>query len=327
MAENEMILMTMHPEEREERKRFLQLGPEDETLIRELDVIFEDKSYEVVQEFYNHLLAFPGAKRFFPTENEVRRVQQLQAEYFRRLTKGDYDQEYFDLRLTIGRTHHRIGLHPKWYLGMYNWYQRRTIELIRNHYRDDPEKAYRSIESLSKLLFLDMGLAIESYIATGVEESEVIIRRQAETVLELSTPVVQLWEGILALPLIGAIDSARALQITETLLDRIMQTDAQFVLIDITGVPVVDTQVANHLMKTIEAARLLGCESVVVGISPQIAQTLVHLGIDLGKVKTFATLRSGLESIMAITSTEGGHHDGVAMLAEAKARAHSSKEG
>jgi len=132
--------------------------------------------------------------------------------------------------------------------------------------------------------------------------ADVYVRRQMEIIdkhrqamLELSTPVIQVWKGILTLPLVGPIDSFRARQVTEQLLDRITQTRAGFVILDITGVPLVDTNVANHLIKTIRAANLLGARCILVGIGPEIAQTLVRLGIDLAGIDTRATLQDGLE--------------------------------
>jgi rsbT co-antagonist protein RsbR len=117
-----------------------------------------------------------------------------------------------------------------------------------------------------------------------------VIARQQQELLELSTPVVQLWEGILALPLIGTLDSARTQVVMESLLQRIVDTGAPIAIIDITGVPTVDTLVAQHLLKTIAAARLMGADCIISGIRPQIAQTIVHLGVDLNTVTTKATL-------------------------------------
>jgi rsbT co-antagonist protein RsbR len=118
---------------------------------------------------------------------------------------------------------------------------------------------------------------------------EIISRQQAE-MLELSTPVVKLWDGILALPMIGTLDSRRTQVVMEALLERIVETGAEIAIIDITGVPTVDTLVAQHLLKTVTAARLMGAECIISGIRPQIAQTIVHLGVDLAGVTTKATL-------------------------------------
>ena len=119
---------------------------------------------------------------------------------------------------------------------------------------------------------------------------EEVIARQQQDMLELSTPVVKLWDQILALPMIGTLDSARTQVVMETLLQRIVETGAEVAIIDITGVPTVDTLTAQHLLKTVTAARLMGADCIISGIRPQIAQTIVHLGVDLGDVVTKATL-------------------------------------
>ena len=119
---------------------------------------------------------------------------------------------------------------------------------------------------------------------------DAIIQRQQQDMLELSTPVVKLWDGVLALPIIGTLDSARTQVVMETLLQRIVDTGAEVAIIDITGVPTVDTLVAQHLIKTVTAARLMGADCIISGIRPQIAQTIVHLGVDLHDITTKATL-------------------------------------
>lgn len=119
---------------------------------------------------------------------------------------------------------------------------------------------------------------------------EDVISRQQQELLELSTPVVRLWDNILALPLIGTLDSARTQVVMQNLLDAIVQTRSDYAIIDITGVPVVDTLVAQHLLKTVAAARLMGADCLISGIRPQIAQTIIHLGVDLSEVTTKATL-------------------------------------
>ncbi|MEJ8858766.1 STAS domain-containing protein [Variovorax robiniae] len=123
---------------------------------------------------------------------------------------------------------------------------------------------------------------------------EEIIRRQQEELLELSTPVVKLWDGVLAVPMIGTLDSSRTQLVMEALLQKIVETGCELAIIDITGVPTVDTLVAQHLLKTVTAIRLMGADCIISGIRPQIAQTIVHLGIDLQGVRTKATLADAL---------------------------------
>jgi rsbT co-antagonist protein RsbR len=146
----------------------------------------------------------------------------------------------------------------------------------------------------------------ETYFKTR----ERIIMRQQEEMLELSTPVVTLWKGILALPLIGTLDSARTQVIMENLLQRIVETGSMIAILDITGVPTVDTLVAQHLLKTVAAARLMGADCIISGIRPQIAQTIVHLGVDLTQVTTKASLADAFSVALKRAGLVVTHPDG-----------------
>ena len=157
---------------------------------------------------------------------------------------------------------------------------------LREEYVGKPE-LFADVSWTVNLLLDALGL----YTTEVFQRSrEAIIARQQEELLELSTPVVQLWDGILALPLIGTLDSARTQVVMESLLEKIVETGAAISIIDITGVPTVDTLVAQHLLKTVAAARLMGADCIISGIRPQIAQTIVHLGVDLTNVITKSTL-------------------------------------
>ncbi len=131
-------------------------------------------------------------------------------------------------------------------------------------------------------------------VQTFQKAREEVINRQQREMLELSTPVVKLWDGILALPMIGTLDSARTQVVMENLLQKVVETGAQIAILDITGVPTVDTLVAQHLLKTVTALRLMGAECIISGVRPQIAQTIVHLGVDLQGVTTKANLADAL---------------------------------
>ena len=160
------------------------------------------------------------------------------------------------------------------------------FERIQREFASDPAKLGSAMWSLS-LLLDKLGLYTAEVYQRGREH--VIVRQQQE-LMELSTPVVTLWHGVLALPVIGTLDSARTQVVMENLLQRIVDTGASIAIIDITGVPTVDTLTAQHLLKTVAAARLMGADCIISGIRPQIAQTIVHLGVDLGSVITKATL-------------------------------------
>jgi rsbT co-antagonist protein RsbR len=135
---------------------------------------------------------------------------------------------------------------------------------------------------------------------------EDVIERQSRELLELSTPVVELWDDIVALPLVGTLDSQRTQVVMETLLQKIVQTGASIAIIDITGVPTVDTLVAQHLLKTVAATRLMGADCIISGIRPQIAQTIVHLGVNLGEVTTKATLADAFQVALKRTGASIG---------------------
>jgi rsbT co-antagonist protein RsbR len=153
------------------------------------------------------------------------------------------------------------------------------------------------------LLLDNLGLYTTEVYQRSREE---VIRHQQEEMLELSTPVVQLWEGILALPLIGTLDSARTSVVMESLLQAIVDTRSELAIIDITGVATVDTLVAQHLLKTVAAARLMGADCIISGIRPQIAQTMVHLQIDLSAVTTKATMAEALRFALKRTGRSAG---------------------
>ena len=148
-----------------------------------------------------------------------------------------------------------------------------------------------------------LGLLTVSAFQRGREE---VINRQQQELLELSTPVIKLWDGILALPLIGTLDSARTQVVMESLLQKIVETESQVAIIDITGVPTVDTLVAQHLLKTVTALRLMGADCIISGVRPQIAQTIVHLGVDLQGVTTKASLADALALALKRTGTTMG---------------------
>jgi anti-anti-sigma regulatory factor len=164
-------------------------------------------------------------------------------------------------------------------------------EYVRRDLADDPDALLLAIDGLDR--FIDLSLA--GIGVAYLEEKESIILQQQGAIRELSTPVLTLSEGLLILPVVGMVDSDRARGLTETLLNAVRDKRARVVVMDITGVPVVDSKVANHFVQTVEAARLMGTEVIVTGISPEIAQTLVTIGASFGPVRTLGDLESGVE--------------------------------
>jgi rsbT co-antagonist protein RsbR len=186
-----------------------------------------------------------------------------------------------DLLSTLARSRARQGFTPTETATFVFSLKQPIFELLRR-------------EGVSSDLFWDMSTVFDAFGLYAVETyqkgREEIIARQQQELMELSTPVVELWHGVLALPLIGTLDSARTQVVMESLLQAIVDTGSSIAIIDITGVPVVDTLVAQHLLKTVAAARLMGADCIISGIRPQIAQTIVHLGVEINDVITKATL-------------------------------------
>jgi rsbT co-antagonist protein RsbR len=162
--------------------------------------------------------------------------------------------------------------------------------LLQQEYADQPALLAEQLWEISQTLD---ALGMHT-IRTFQKSREAVIKRQQEELLELSTPVVKLWDGVLALPMIGTLDSQRTQVVMESLLQRIVDTGSEIAIIDITGVPTVDTLVAQHLLKTVTAIRLMGADCIISGVRPQIAQTIVHLGLDLQGVVTKANLADAL---------------------------------
>jgi rsbT co-antagonist protein RsbR len=168
--------------------------------------------------------------------------------------------------------------------------KRPLFDLMRQTYPEDPATLADQSWAVSEMLD-NLGMHT---IATFQKSREEVINRQQEELLELSTPVVKLWDGILALPMIGTLDSQRTQIAMEMLLQRIVDTGSEIAIIDITGVPTVDTLVAQHLLKTVTAIRLMGADAIISGVRPQIAQTIVHLGLDLQGIATKSNLADAL---------------------------------
>jgi len=169
-------------------------------------------------------------------------------------------------------------------------FKRPLFARLQQHLANEPPMLVASLWAVSSLVDKMAQFTLEVY----QRSREDIIKRQQDELLELSTPVIKLWDGVLAVPMIGTLDSGRTQLVMESLLQRIVDTGSELAIIDITGVPAVDTLVAQHLLKTVTAIRLMGADCIISGIRPQIAQTIVHLGIDLQGITTKATLADAL---------------------------------
>jgi rsbT co-antagonist protein RsbR len=284
-----MTKLMLDDKELQSRRSFFEITDEDLRRLAGLREYALAHSDEIVEGLYQLILGHVESRQFFTERQAVEHVKKMQRQYFIGLFDGRCDAAYVEDRLRVGATHERIGLAPKWYLGAYGRYLR--ILLDRFFTDLPPREAQDAYRSLSKMVAFDMALAMDSYIASNLET---VARHQA-AIRELSTPVIRMYDRVLLLPLVGTVDSHRAEQVMETLLLRVSEDQAKAVIIDIAGVPVVDTRVADHLLKTTSAVRLLGASTILTGISAQVARTIVQLGVDISSMHTRARLADGME--------------------------------
>ena len=291
------------------RRDYWELTDQDLSRLRSLRILAERHADSIVDALYELILSREHTRKFFPDEATIARIKRLQRKYFLELFDGRCDLEYVENRLLVGAVHERIGLVPTWYLGAY----RRFLDSLHRHLYSEltADEAAASFASLQKLVWFDVSLAIDSYIFANSDA----IRRHQVALRELSTPVILVYDRILLLPLVGTIDTLRAQQIMDTVLLRIVEEKARCIIIDIAGVPVVDTNVADHLVKTTASVRLLGGQTILTGISAQVARTIVHLGVDITTMHTLSRLQDGIELALRLVGKAIRPRKGSARLA------------
>ena len=255
--------------------------------------VIEQYEPQLLAEWLHELRASSRVSSGVISEGELRAQASEFLSLFRRAVSTDSDApntpEWRALKTMLGqisRSRGAQGFTPSETASFVFSLKKPLLALLRREAGTDATRLVNDWQRADDLLD-GMGLYTSEVYQEGRED---VIRRQQQDMLELSTPVVNLWDGILALPVIGTLDSARTQVVMENLLQRIVETGAELAIIDITGVPTVDTLTAQHLLKTVTAARLMGAECIISGIRPQIAQTIVHLGVDLAGVTTKATL-------------------------------------
>ena len=251
---------------------------------------------KILKQWQRELAAFPGRARLSP-EDTRRQADEFFAAFMSALASGagaDIATEDWKAVRTfleqLSKERVLAGFSSDETATFIFSLKRALFEAVSGESRRSAEQVALDLWAITELLDR---LGLHTVKAYQRSREEVINRQQAE-MLELSTPVVKLWDGILALPLIGTLDSARTQVVMESLLQKIVETESQVAIIDITGVPTVDTLVAQHLLKTVTALRLMGADCIVSGVRPQIAQTIVHLGVDLQAVITKANLADAL---------------------------------
>lgn len=277
------------------RREFFELTDDDLRRLAGLRPFAQKYTAEIVEEFYHLLLGHAGTRKFLPDDAIIRRLKKTQGDYFLGLFEGQCDLAYVEDRLRVGLMHEQIALEPKFYLGAYRRYLSLILERLAKHLTS-PDEVRAAFHSIQKIVFFDMALAIDTYILANLET----INRHREAIRELSTPVIRVHERVLLMPLVGAVDSHRAQQVMESVLLRVVADQAKVVILDIAGVPVVDTEVAGNLLKTTASVRLLGAETILTGISAQVARTIVQLGVDISSMHTLSSLAEGIELALSL---------------------------
>jgi rsbT co-antagonist protein RsbR len=271
-----------------------------QTLLPEL---LKKSCAEILDDWVKQQLAATGMRADLIKENELRAQS---ADFLQRFQAAVQSGESSNIKAApwapvlellseLSRTRGRMGFSPSETAMFVFSLKQPVIGRLRQEVGNDATRLFEEVATVSDLID-KLGLHTTELHQQARED--VIARQQAE-MLELSTPVVKIWDGIVALPLIGTLDSARTNVVMESLLQTIVQTGSEIAIIDITGVPTVDTLVAQHLLKTVAAARLMGADCIICGIRAQIAQTMVHLGIDLTTVVTKATLAEALRTALS----------------------------
>jgi rsbT co-antagonist protein RsbR len=253
----------------------------------------------ILEKWIENQLAIEGFSGDLISSEEIREqseellkalLKSLSPDNLENIGSPDFD-EVIECLSDVSVTRAKLGFSPKETVIFVSGLRNAILEVLENEIVNDPASLYAGSKKINNLFDNFSIVTFETFIR-GREE---VIIRQTDEISEISTPVIRVWEGILALPIIGTLDSARTQIVMENLLEAIVETGSSIAILDISGVPAVDSLVAQHLMKTVAATRLMGAECVISGIRPEIAQTIVHLGIDLSNIITKASLAHALK--------------------------------
>lgn len=283
--------MGMTEQNLERRRTIAGLEPADLKRIAALRPIVTEHVDEFISAFFDYLAGLEEARPLLANKLLAERTRRLQREHLLSMVQSEYGVAYVTQRLELGQVYSRAGLELPVFLGAFHHLLRAVGGAVISRFEKGPTEAFQCFMSLKKVAFLDLGIIVDVLVF----ERQRVIRQQQDAIRELSTPVLKMRDRLLLLPIIGVIDTHRARMITENLLLAVRDNRAKVVVMDITGVATIDSKVANHLLQTVAAAKLMGATVIVTGLSADVAQSLVALGIDLGKLRTMGDLQGGLE--------------------------------
>jgi rsbT co-antagonist protein RsbR len=274
----------------------------------DISKLLQKKKKQVLEQWMNNQLSDESLRDDLLSNEELRGQSEELLDVFVKTVNernlADIQSSEFDpvieILSGISITRARQGFSPR-ETGIYVFSLKDALlQVLQDEIKNDPDTLYA--------LTLKIGRLIDSFgvstFETFIKGREEVILRQTDEIAEISTPVIRVWDGILALPIIGTLDSARTQVVMENLLQQIVETGSSIAILDISGVPAVDSLVAQHLIKTVSATRLMGAECIISGIRPEIAQTVVHLGIDLSSIVTKASLASALKYAFSLVQLE-----------------------
>lgn len=265
--------------------------PTDIQLVRAVGPQIMLEIDEHIAEFYNWLGAHDEYRQFFGGDQErLNRVKRMQVDHWQSFFSATIDSAWVSSRLHVGAVHAHINLPNEIYFAGISRSSKSIVDRLRR-LGTSVTHAEETADAVSKLIFMDACIVIEEIARIQREK----IEAGSRALLEMSTPVTPIWEGILLLPLVGVIDSQRTQEIMDKTLNEISKTGAKVFVLDISGVGAMDTAVANQLIKITRATHLMGCETIISGVSPTIARTIVELGVNVGEVRTTASLRDSFE--------------------------------
>jgi rsbT co-antagonist protein RsbR len=280
----------------ERRKKIVGLDQADIARIVASKAVVLKRVDDYTHAFFDYLAGLGEASALFGRRDALDEAKRRKREHVIALASGDYGSAYVEQRIELGTLYSRYGMDTSAFLGAFHHMLGMIGADIMTQSARGVEDAFQTFMSLQKVSLFDIGIITDVLIA----ERERTINLQQDAIRELSTPVLQVRERLLVLPIIGMLDSRRAKQMTDSLLRAIRANRARVVVMDITGVAAVDSKVANHLIQTVAAARLMGSLVIITGLSADVAQSLVALGVDLGKINTMADLQGGLEQAESI---------------------------
>ena len=282
-----------------ELQALYRLSQADLVRIRTYGDIVAPRMDDYVERFYAWMQTTPEFARYFSDPDKLGSVQRLQHTHWDRFFSATLDDAYISSCRRVGEAHARIGLALNSYFAGMNV----SLSILTEELYDDSLSTSEygvTVRAITKLMHLDTSQVVEAFSRIVTKQ----LSDQSRAMMEMSTPVTALWDDILMLPVVGLIDSRRAQDIMTAMLAKIAETRSRVIILDISGVAVVDTAVANHVIKITKATKLMGCECIISGVSPAIAQTMVELGIDVGDVRTTSTLRDALTNAFLTTGAD-----------------------